>query len=454
MIIRSNFAIAQLIVLPFGGLLALYLLVVGGGGAWLYHQIRTVETWLLVDEVTAALVPLAKKLGTVDATSAMAQREPWLIEELQALFAAIPSLRNVSVRGPDAGVQLVVEGGGEVAWRDTSPLPAGSRREKADSSDAQRLHTESAAIFGIRFDLTRAPAPLVRLDFGFDRAMLLARVNAGVAIIKRSIIGFGAVGAMSILLAVAIAMVAMRVTRQMEVHFQEIYQRASMTEMAAALVHDLRNPLAALRANIKALLVSPEQTREIVDELDRDIVSLNEKLGAFLDLTRRHDDDLEPVDIGGLVKDAARLAEPVLAEHGLSIEMNIPPGLPQVTIRKASVRDALLNVLINAGQSGQTTGTVRVIAGSHGDNVRVVIEDCGQGIPEQHLPRLFDAFYTTREDGNGLGLAIVKQVVAAHQGQVHVENRPQGGARVELSLPLQPKEVPGWWKKRKETSPA
>lgn len=100
MIFRSNFAVTRLVVLPFTGLLTLYLLVVGGGGAWLYHQVRTVETRLLVDEVTATLEPLAKKLGAVDATSALEQREPWLIEEMRALIAAIPSLRNLSVQAP------------------------------------------------------------------------------------------------------------------------------------------------------------------------------------------------------------------------------------------------------------------------------------------------------------------------------------------------------------------
>ena len=454
MIIRSDFAITRLVTLPFGALLALYLVVVGGGGAWLYHQVRTVETRLVINEVTAALAPLAKKLGAVDAVAAMQRGEPWLVDDLQTLFTVIPSLRNVSLRDADAGFQMVMDASGEVASRSISPLPAGSGRAKTDWHAAQRLHTESDAMFLIRFDLSRAPAPLVRLDFGLDRAILLARVNEGVAIIKRSAIAFVAVGTVSILLAVVITVVAMRVTRRMEMHFQEIYQRASMTEMAAALVHDLRNPLAALRANVKALLVTPEQAREIADELDLDIVSLNDKLSAFLNLTRRHDDDLEPVDIRELVADAARLAEPVLSKSGLSIEMDIQPDLSQVMVRKVSVRDALLNVLINAAQSGQTAGAVRVIAGSGGDTVRVVIEDQGQGIPEQHLPRLFDAFYTTREDGNGLGLAIVKQVVAAHQGQVFVENRPQGGTRVVLTLPLQPKEIPGWWKKRKKTSRA
>jgi signal transduction histidine kinase len=241
----------------------------------------------------------------------------------------------------------------------------------------------------------------------------------------------------------------MRVTRKMEVHFQEIYQRASMTETAAALVHDLRNPLAALRANIKALLVAPDQTKEIVDELDRDVVSLNDKLSAFLNLTRRHDDDLETTDISDLVKDAAHLAEPVLSKYKLSIQ----PDLPQVRVRKASVRDALPNVLINAGQSGQKSGAVRVRVDSTSDAIRVVIEDQGQGIPEQYVPRLFDAFFTTREEGSGLGLAIVQRVFSAHQGQVHIQNRPQGGTRVVLTLPLHPKGTPAWWDKQKKHFP-
>jgi signal transduction histidine kinase len=246
----------------------------------------------------------------------------------------------------------------------------------------------------------------------------------------------------------------MRVTRKMEVHFQEIYQRASMTETAAALVHDLRNPLAALRANIKALLIAPDQATEIVDELDRDIVSLNDKLSAFLNLTRRHDDDLEPTEVCELIEDAARLADRILSKQGLGIEMDIQPDLLPVTVRKASVRDALLNVLINAGQSGQKSGAVRVTAESCGNAICFAIEDQGLGIPEQHLPRLFDAFYTTRENGTGLGLAIVQQVFEAHQGQVRIENRPQGGTRVMRTLPLHPKETPAWWNKQKKRFPA
>lgn len=450
--VRSSFAATRLIVAPYGVLLVLYFVIVGGGGAWLYHQVRIVETRLLIDEVTSALKPLVDKLGAGDAASAMRQRDAWLMDDLRTLFASIPSLRNVSVRGPDAGFKMI-GGRGVVASRDTLPLPADTRRGVANLPPAQRLHSRSDREFLISYDLTPATASLIKLDFGFDRSVMLARIENGVSMIKRSIIGFVVVGALSILLALAITVVAMRVARRVEGHFQEIYQRASITEMAAQLVHDLRNPLAALRANVKALLVSPEQTREIVDELDQDIVTLNDKLSAFLNLTRRHDNDLEPVEISELIGDAVRLAEPILEKHGLSVETDIPPGLPRIALCKASMRDALLNVLVNASQSGQKNGVIRVSVRADKGAISIATEDWGTGIPNQHLPHLFDAFYTTRADGNGLGLAIVQRVVAAHEGRVYAENRPQGGARVVINLPLQTKETPAWWNRLKKTSP-
>jgi signal transduction histidine kinase len=316
----------------------------------------------------------------------------------------------------------------------------------------QRLHRESDELFVIQYDLGHVAKPPVRLDFAFDRSRLLAKLDGGLDTIKRSILMFGVAGAASILLALGVTVIAMRTTRKLEGHFQEIYQRASLTEMTAQLVHDLRNPLAALRANVKALLVAPQDTHQIVAELDRDIVTLNDKLSAFLNLTRRRDDALEPVEVSELIADAVRLAEPELAKHGLSVNIDVPPNLPRLQLQKVSMRDALLNVIINAVQSGQQKGAVRLAASMRDGVLQIVVEDNGKGISPKNLPRLFDAFFTTREDGNGLGLAIVKRVVSLHQGRVHAENRPDGGAKIVLSLPLQPKENPRWWKKLKNDS--
>lgn len=450
---RSNFAFTRLIVLPYSILLVLYLLVIGGGGAWLYFEVRAVETRLLVNEMMAAIQPLAEKLDEVDAIGSVREAEPWLADDLQGLFAEIPSLRKVSVHGLEVGYQLDGDANGEISSRVVSPLPRESRGDFSASEAAQRLHGETHPLFLIRFDLGEAANPQVRLDFAFDRAMLLARLDENLDSIERSILVFAAAGAVSILLALTITVVAMRTTRRLEGYFQEIYQLASVTEMAAQLVHDLRNPLAALRSNVKALLVSPQQTREIVEELDRDIVTLNDKLSAFLNLTRRRDDSFEPVDIRELISDAVRLAEPELRKHQLTVRTEFAPDLPRPAMQRASMRDALLNIIINAARSGQREGVVRVAAEMQDGDLRILVEDQGSGIPVQELPYLFDPFFTTRDDGNGLGLAIVQRIVSFHQGQVYAENRPDGGARFVVCLPLQRKETPHWWKKLKKNSP-
>ncbi|WP_300318440.1 ATP-binding protein [Accumulibacter sp.] len=451
--IRSNFAITRLIALPYAVLLALYLAVVGGGGAWLYHQVRAVETRLLVDEILRSIEPLAEVLRSVDAIAAMRDSEPWLVSNVEALFAGMPALRNVSVREAASGYRMENNAAGAVSLLATSPLPGGAVQASAHDHPDQRLHDSSDLLFLISFDINPPASALVTLDFAFDRAMLLARINESLIAVKRSIQLFGIAGALSILVALFITGVAMRTTRRLESHFQEIYQRASLTETAAQLVHDLRNPLAALRANVKALLVSPEQTKEIVAELDRDIVTLNDKLSAFLNLTRQRDEALAPVDVGELIHDAVRLAEPALAKQGLIVQTDIAANLPWPSWQEASLRDALLNLILNASQSGQREGSIRVTAQAKDRALEIAVEDRGRGIPKEQMPRLFDAFYTTRAGGNGLGLAIVRRIVSEHQGRIHVENRLDGGARFVLTLPLQRKEIPHWWSRLKKPSP-
>ncbi|MBQ0834126.1 ATP-binding protein [Marinobacter sp.] len=451
--IRSNFAFTRLLILPYAALLTLYIAVVGGGGAWLYNHARVAETRVLVDGIMEAVEPLAERLRSGDAIAAMRDGEPWLVNEVQKLFANTPALRSVSVRGHESGYQLKSDATGVLSSRAVSPLPQDAQRASAYQSAVERLHNNSDMLFLVRFDMNQPSIPMVRLDFAFDRLILLAKFDERLEAIKRSIQLFSIAGVLSILIALAISVFAMRATRRLESHFQEVYQRASLTEMAAQLVHDLRNPLAALRANVKALLVSPQQTKEIAEELDRDIVTLNDKLSTFLDLTRQHDEALAPVCVRELIDDAVRLAEPVLAKQGLTVQTDITTGLPRPVWQKSSLRDALLNLILNAGQSGQQEGSIRVTVQAKDEVLEIAVEDRGRGISSEQMPYLFDAFYTTREDGNGLGLAIVRRIVANHQGRVHAENRPGGGARIVLTLPLQRKEIPHWWNRLKKHSP-
>ncbi len=444
--IRSHFAVTRLLLLPFGLLLALYLAVVGGGGAWLYLQMRAVETRLLVAEIDAAVGPLAEKLGGVDALTALEAAEPWLAGDLTRLFIDLPSLKTITLRDGQRGFALQPDG----AWSEqppfTAPLATHAEPPSTDPPAAQRLFSESEDEFRLGYDLTSEAAAPTRLALTFDRERLQAHIGAGLASIERAIRLLAGVGALSIVAAFGIAFFAMHRTRHIEAHFQDIYRRASITELAAELVHELRNPLMALRANVTALQVAPEQSQDIVADLERDIVALSTKLSAFLKLTRRPEDTFTAIDVEPMLQEAVRLAGPILAERGLDVMIDIPADMPQAVLQREAMRDALVNILINAAQSGQTEGAISVSTRVADGWLQIVVEDRGQGIAEEHAPRLFDAFYTTKPDGNGLGLAIVQRVVADHGGQVRAENRAGGGARILLSVPLRRNEVPHWWK--------
>jgi signal transduction histidine kinase len=255
----------------------------------------------------------------------------------------------------------------------------------------------------------------------------------------------GGLALAGVLIGFFIARVAVREGRRAEGHLQELARRASLTEIAAELVHDLRNPLMALRANTKALLVAPDQAAEIAAELDREILALNDKLTGFLDLTRQRDEEYRATEISDLIADALRLAEPVIAKQGLVVEAQIPPGLPSAMLQVGAMRDALLNLLINAAQSGQASGSIEVTASPTREGLSIQIADRGAGIHPDALGRVFEPFFTTKTGGNGLGLAIVRRIVESHHGQVQIANRPGGGARVTLLLPLSQPEIPRWW---------
>lgn len=451
--IRSSFAVGRLIVAPYAVLLAMYMVVVGGGGTWLYFQVRAVETRLLVEELMALAEPLAEKLSGVDAMSLVDRREPWLMADVRRLFTDLPALRQIFLRDRQRGLAVSTGPTGEVLAYQIGRLSRSAGRVTRDVSEEQRLLTESDAAFLIRFDLAPETAPPVRLGFRFDRPMLLARIEAALAPIERAVVAFGLVGGVSILIALGITAFAMRATRRIEAHYQALYQRASLTQLATEFVHDLRNPLMKLRTNVKALLVSPQETREIIADMDQDILSLNDKLTGFLKLTRDQGDKLEPIAIEPLIEEAVHLSGPALDRNGLSVAVDIPPGLPRPVAQREAIRDALVNVIVNAAESGQREGAIRVEVRAEGATLTIAVEDRGGGIAAEDLPHLFDPYYTTKVDGNGLGLAIVRRILAHHHGEVRAENRREGGARVLLKLPLTPREAPRWWRLLRTSSP-
>jgi len=218
--------------------------------------------------------------------------------------------------------------------------------------------------------------------------------------------------------------------------------------MFSSVTHDLRTPLASIKAGVTSLLDTTtvhdaEQQRDllltILEETDR----LNRLVGNILDLAR--------IRAGALIPrrastDVEEVAEAVVARMRpqlgtVLLDLQIADDLPEIPADPVQLDQVFTNLLENASRHSPPGGTVRIHVGRDDGAVRVRIADEGPGIPAAQREKVFEPFYRGREDperpGSGLGLAIVRAIVTAHGGNIWIEETAAGGTAVVLDLPIE-----------------
>ena len=224
-------------------------------------------------------------------------------------------------------------------------------------------------------------------------------------------------------------------TRQANIAFNRMRERIDRfvrdrTAMLAAIAHDLRTPITTLR--LRAEFVEDEETREKILETLAEMQAMAEAVLAF---TRgdAESEETRPIDVTALVESIVEDA----AENGRDVRFEDSPPVT-LTCRPLALKRAVGNLIDNASFYG-TRARVRVERAA--DDVRIVIDDDGPGIPEADLERVFDPFVRLESSrsrdtgGAGLGLAIARSMARAHGGDVQLENRTGGGLRAVVSLP-------------------
>lgn len=176
--------------------------------------------------------------------------------------------------------------------------------------------------------------------------------------------------------------------------------------------------------------------REHVDVIGDEIRRLDEVIQGFLRFIRPEELKPQPVAVGDLVREVFSLVEPEAHRLGITTRFECPASLPDVRADAALLRQALLNLALNACQAMSDGGTL-AIRGRVGASNRVLVdvEDTGVGIPPEQLERIFDLYYTTKPGGSGIGLSMVYRIVQLHGGEIEVQSVPGRGTRFELSLP-------------------
>ena len=208
----------------------------------------------------------------------------------------------------------------------------------------------------------------------------------------------------------------------------------------SSLSHELKSPIASLRAGLTALTAPQaglqQEQRELLRDLDGQANRLDRLVGDMLDLSRLEAGvalDREPHRFADLVGSSLHQLRPEL--KGREVTIDVPEDLPPVEVDELQVGRVLNNLLENAHEWAPPAGRIEVGASAGEDMLMAWVENDGPAIAPTDLERVFDTFWTRRARGSGLGLAICKRVVEAHGGTIRAENRRRG-PRFTFTLPL------------------
>jgi len=165
---------------------------------------------------------------------------------------------------------------------------------------------------------------------------------------------------------------------------------------------------------------------------------LTEITETYLRFARLPRPNLEREDLAAIVGSVMEFARAELSQAGVTLSLEVAPNLPEVACDENQIRQALLNLVRNAREAMPGGGRLRVEVAAAGHAVRVAIEDSGPGIAPEHLAKIFDPFFSTKERGTGLGLPLVQQIIAEHGGRIDVTCEPGHGTRFLVALPALP----------------
>ncbi|MCB9852047.1 MAG: two-component sensor histidine kinase [Phycisphaerales bacterium] len=232
-------------------------------------------------------------------------------------------------------------------------------------------------------------------------------------------------------------------------------QLIEVAAIAGGLAHEVRNALSTLRVGLQLLdedwrdldaADDPSPTdvfdvarrgRKRIETLLKESGRLETILNDFLEFVRKRELRLSDIDLNELASDVAEFFEPQAQRHGIELKLQRSESSLPCRIDSSLLKQAVLNVLINAQQAMASGGTIQMTLSRDDEaTARLDISDNGPGIEADTLARIFEAYYSTKRGGSGLGLAMTRRIVRAHGGTVRANSTPGEGTRFSFRFPL------------------
>ena len=237
--------------------------------------------------------------------------------------------------------------------------------------------------------------------------------------------------------------------RQQEERLQQSSRLITMGEMASTLAHELNQPLAAIASYSSGCVNRLESAQpidrgellDIQERIGRQARRAGEIIRRVHDFVRRSEPKRVPLDLNGVVRDAVGLIEADARKRHVQLRVQLAPALPSVPADAVMIEQILVNLVRNAMDAMHDTPlaarSVDICTGQEGRFVNVAVGDRGTGISEEAAARLFEPFFSTKQEGMGMGLNICRSIAELHHGRLAFGARPGGGTIFTLSLPVE-----------------
>ncbi|WP_166820331.1 sensor histidine kinase [Thalassoroseus pseudoceratinae] len=222
-------------------------------------------------------------------------------------------------------------------------------------------------------------------------------------------------------------------------------QSAEIATLAGGLAHEIRNPLSTISLNLELMAEDLEQTdgsqrdRRLLNKvnlLQRECRQLDQILTQFLQFARLGELHRVESDWNAIVREFIESYQMQADDAGVEISPHLATDLPAVWIDQALIRQAILNLAINAQQAMPDGGTLELLTYADGEFACLDVIDTGVGMHPDMLDRMFRPFFSSRKGGSGLGLPTVKRIVEAHDGKLTCESEVGRGTRFRICIPI------------------
>ena len=216
---------------------------------------------------------------------------------------------------------------------------------------------------------------------------------------------------------------------------------AALGRLTSGVAHEVKNPLNAMTIHLELLKerlgASADGVRENLEVIGAEIKRLDRAVQGFLKFMRPQELALAPVNVNELLRGLGALLQPEWQPVGVRFDLELDRSLYPITADEELLRQAFLNILLNACQAMPKGGAIRVATAlEQGECVRVEISDEGMGISSEDLDKIFRLYYTTKPEGSGIGLSMVYRIIQLHDGSIDVASEVGQGTTLTVRLPV------------------